>query len=128
MGFRKLCAAPGCEELAEIGVARCAQHLAEAQARRAQARARAQQSEEAVRYRALYADPRWRRAAKAFLARHPLCRDCGELGVVEAAVEVDHIRRHKGDRQLFWDQANWQPLCKRCHSRKTAREVFHGAE
>ncbi|WP_409558335.1 HNH endonuclease [Achromobacter animicus] len=25
-------------------------------------------------------------------------------------------------RALFWDRANWQPLCWRCHSRKTARE------
>lgn len=127
MGFRKLCAAPGCDELAEIGETRCADHLAEAKARRAKARARAQLGEEAARFRELYADPRWKRASAAYLARNPLCRDCGELGVVEAAVEVDHIRRHKGDRTLFWDRTNWQPLCKRCHSRKTAREVFHGA-
>lgn len=23
---------------------------------------------------------------------------------------------------LFWDEANWQPLCKPCHDQKTARE------
>jgi 5-methylcytosine-specific restriction enzyme A len=38
---------------------------------------------------------------------------------------VDHITPHKGDRQMFWDRSNWQSLCHRCHSRKTAREVFH---
>ena len=38
------------------------------------------------------------------------------------AREVDHIEPHKGDDTLFWDQDNWQPLCKPCHSRKTATE------
>ncbi|MCR8827199.1 HNH endonuclease [Photobacterium sp. TY 1-4] len=42
------------------------------------------------------------------------------------ATDVDHITPHKGDRRLFFDQSNWQSLCKSCHSRKTAREVFHG--
>ena len=33
-----------------------------------------------------------------------------------AASVVDHIKPHKGDKALFWDQANWQPLCASCHS------------
>jgi 5-methylcytosine-specific restriction protein A len=33
---------------------------------------------------------------------------------------VDHIKPHKGDRGLFWELANHQALCKRCHDRKTA--------
>jgi hypothetical protein len=24
--------------------------------------------------------------------------------------------------KLFWDRDNWQPLCKQCHDKKTARE------
>lgn len=35
---------------------------------------------------------------------------------------VDHIKPHRGDKVLFWDSANWQPLCKECHDRKTATE------
>jgi 5-methylcytosine-specific restriction protein A len=23
---------------------------------------------------------------------------------------------------LFWNETNWQPLCKECHDRKTATE------
>ncbi|WP_304879789.1 HNH endonuclease [uncultured Parasutterella sp.] len=23
---------------------------------------------------------------------------------------------------MFWDESNWQALCKRCHDRKTAAE------
>jgi 5-methylcytosine-specific restriction protein A len=59
-----------------------------------------------------------------YLARHPLCADpFGVHGVrVVAATEVDHIVPHKGDMTLFWNAANWQGLCKDCHSRKTATE------
>ncbi|WP_309304432.1 HNH endonuclease [Brevibacillus laterosporus] len=30
---------------------------------------------------------------------------------------------HKGDKTLFWDRNNWQPICEQCHNRKTAREI-----
>ena len=29
---------------------------------------------------------------------------------------------HHGDMTLFWDEENWQALCKRCHDAKTASE------
>jgi 5-methylcytosine-specific restriction endonuclease McrA len=41
--------------------------------------------------------------------------------VTEAKV-VDHIVPHEGDEALFWDQANWQPLCKTCHDTTKAQE------
>lgn len=41
------------------------------------------------------------------------------------ATEVDHIKGWKNQRE-FWDKRNWQPVCKRCHSRKTAREMRAG--
>lgn len=124
MAIRKLCSAPGCEALALPGGSRCPEHLARDRERKT----KAARSAEATRWHALYHDPRWRRAAAAFLAAHPLCADCAELGVIEAAREVDHITRHRGDARAFWDRTNWQPLCKRCHSRKTAREIWHGAD
>lgn len=37
---------------------------------------------------------------------------------------VDHIIPHKGDQQLFWDEGNWQSLCKDHHdSTKKAEEA-----
>ncbi|WP_223866012.1 HNH endonuclease [Salipiger aestuarii] len=33
------------------------------------------------------------------------------------ATVVDHIQPHKGDKALFWDRNNWQPICKHCHDR-----------
>ncbi|WP_233882799.1 HNH endonuclease [Brevibacillus laterosporus] len=42
--------------------------------------------------------------------------------MLTGATVVDHIVPHKGDKTLFWDRKNWQPLCEQCHNRKTARE------
>lgn len=38
------------------------------------------------------------------------------------ATVVDHIKPHRGDKALFWDEHNWQPLCKKCHDTKTGKE------
>ena len=65
---------------------------------------------------------RWQKARITYLGRHPLCKHCEAAGLVVAATEVDHIIPHKLDQGLFWDSGNWQALCKRCHSQKTARE------
>ena len=57
-------------------------------------------------------------------AAHPLCVMCDARGITAAASVVDHIQPHKGDPVLFWDQANWQSLCKGCHdSRKQMIEA-----
>lgn len=63
---------------------------------------------------------RWDRARKAYLARHPLCVLCEESKRITVADTVDHIIPHKGHEGLFWSETNWQPVCWRCHSRKTA--------
>lgn len=65
---------------------------------------------------------RWRKARDGWLRSHPLCVHCEQQGRVRAANEVDHIQPHKGDIVLFWDNTNWQSLCKPCHSLKTATE------
>lgn len=64
----------------------------------------------------------WRKAREYWLAEHPLCIECERRGLVVQATDVDHVKRHDGDRELFWDRENWQSLCKECHDRKTARE------
>lgn len=65
---------------------------------------------------------RWQKARATWLRAHPLCAACETAGRVTAATVVDHIVPHKGDSALFWDTCNWQPLCKRCHDRKTSTE------
>ena len=65
---------------------------------------------------------RWQRARKSFLIRNPLCASCKEQGHITEATVVDHVVPHKGDYERMWDQNSWQPLCKRCHDRKSANE------
>jgi 5-methylcytosine-specific restriction protein A len=64
-------------------------------------------------------DARWRKARALYLRQHPLCAECRRDGALTPATVVDHIVPHRGDKVLFWDQQNWQPLCKGCHDRKT---------
>ena len=64
-------------------------------------------------------DKKWEKARKAFLRRNPLCAACIAEGKLTPATVVDHIIPHRGDKRLFWDEANWQPLCKKHHDRKT---------
>lgn len=59
----------------------------------------------------------WDLARAAFLRKHKFCRRCGQPAEV-----VDHIRPHRGDKALFWDRDNWQPLCTACHSGPKQRE------
>jgi len=66
--------------------------------------------------------PRWRKVRMMFLRQHPLCVECQKAGRLTPATVVDHIIPHKGDMVLFWDESNWQALCKPCHDRKTAKE------
>ena len=71
-------------------------------------------------------DKRWAKARETFLRQHPLCAcpDCqeGKIRTIPATV-VDHIIAHRGDKGLFWDESNWQPMSKQCHDKKTFAEV-----
>jgi 5-methylcytosine-specific restriction endonuclease McrA len=62
-------------------------------------------------------DSRWERERVLFLALYPYCRKCGN-----PATTVDHIFPHRGDRALFWNRSNWQPLCTRCHNSLKQRQ------
>jgi 5-methylcytosine-specific restriction protein A len=64
----------------------------------------------------LYDSVRWRKARARFLRDHPLCRMCADRGIDCEARVVDHVVPHRGDYGLFWDVANWSPLCASCHS------------
>ena len=103
----RFCIHPGCRAIVR-GASRCEKH--------AQAKAQASNAARPA-YHAWYKGPGWKRERRAFLLAHPQCVACGA-----PASEVDHIRPHRGDAALFWDAANWQPLCLPCHSRKTTRE------
>ena len=56
------------------------------------------------------------------LANEPLCVYCLQVDDVTEATIVDHIKEHKGDEAIFWDEGNLQSLCKRCHDSVKQRE------
>lgn len=65
---------------------------------------------------------KWTQQRTKYLRNNPLCVRCAEKDLITIATVVDHIVPHKGDMDLFWDESNWQSLCKRCHDIKTATE------
>jgi len=65
---------------------------------------------------------RWRKVRLVYLSVHPLCVICKREGRLTAADVIDHVVPHRGDKILFWDESNWQSLCKSCHDRKTMTE------
>lgn len=107
------CRYPGCYVLVSSGY--CAAHQPTRQDR----------SEEAQSWRWMYKTDAWKNDLRpAQLLREPFCRECARHGVRTRATDVDHIRDHKGDWDLFSDPANLESLCHSCHSRKTARELW----
>ena len=65
---------------------------------------------------------RWRQARIKYFKEHPLCVRCEAQKKLTKATVVDHIQPHRGDETLFWDERNWQSLCKTCHDKKTMTE------
>lgn len=60
-------------------------------------------------------DAKWETASKAFLME-PENRYCA-CGCGRRADMVDHIKPHRGRKDLFWDRTNWQPMASSpCHS------------
>ena len=103
------CRHPGCPELVDVGKKYCEKHK--------------QLHPEEIRSAASRGYGRaWQKASRQYLAAHPLCVKCMAEGRYTKATVVDHIKPHRGDRELFWDRDNWQALCKRCHDRKTWAE------
>lgn len=64
----------------------------------------------------------WQRARLRFLADHPLCVMCQAEGRVALGEVVDHRVPHRGDESLFWNESNWQTLCRTHHSRDKQRQ------
>lgn len=103
------CKHPGCSKLVPYGHYYCEEHEALHRGDRVSSGKRGYNS-------------KWQRARTRFLHQHPLCVECQKEGRLVKATVVDHIKPHRGDPVLFWDETNWQPLCKPCHDKKTWKE------
>ena len=72
----------------------------------------------------LYHTTRWRKAREWFLMNNYECVKCREYGKYTPATVVDHIKPVTEGGE-FWDEDNWQPMCKFCHNAKSAREMHN---
>ena len=50
------------------------------------------------------------------------CRHPGCPKLTDGLYCEEHEALHRGDPVLFWDEKNWQSLCKPCHDKKTWNE------
>ncbi len=63
---------------------------------------------------------RWLKLRLRVLARDLYtCQMCGRIvGVTKGSATVDHIKPHRENARLFWDETNLQTLCSSpCHSK-----------
>ena len=70
---------------------------------------------------AWYRSKRWQDLRASVVRDQPFCRRCHAEGRRVLTVDVDHIQKHQGDPDRFWNRDNLQGLCKPCHTRKTVR-------
>jgi 5-methylcytosine-specific restriction enzyme A len=68
-----------------------------------------------------YSAKRWLDFRSRFLARHPLCAGCKELGVTTLARHVHHVKPRKEFPALAFDEANCEGLCIPCHNARERR-------
>jgi 5-methylcytosine-specific restriction endonuclease McrA len=78
-----------------------------------------------VTWRGWYKLARWKRLRLTIFTRDRFtCQmaGCGRIESNTSLLVADHIRAHRGDDRLFWDEANLQTLCKPCHDGAKQRE------
>lgn len=79
----------------------------------------------AAPWRAWYNTARWRKLRLRVLLRDLYtCQmpSCGRIEPRTSQLVCDHVKPHRGDEALFWDENNLQTLCKTCHDTLKQRE------
>jgi 5-methylcytosine-specific restriction endonuclease McrA len=77
-------------------------------------------------YHYLYSSSQWHKLRYYQLQSKPLCALCEAQGFTMAAAIVDHVKPHKGARELFFNSHNLQSLCKPCHDKHKRLKELHG--
>ena len=110
-----VCCCHGCFNAALQGRHYCGRHI-QYEARR-QKGFRQSARTKSKEWHSLYNSRAWRSMSKNFLEEYPVCARCGRPAEI-----ADHIIPHRGDKELFYNELNLQPLCRSCHGAKTMRE------
>jgi 5-methylcytosine-specific restriction enzyme A len=71
-------------------------------------------SEKAPPWTRWYGHKRWRRMRQQQLDAEPLCVICKRNGKITPANIVDHVERHFGNPEKFWN-SKLQSVCRNCH-------------
>ena len=111
MPLAKICRAPNCNKLIPSDKAYCEAH----QPLPKIPFANATRSNEVF-----YKTHRWRTLRKKIIAETPYCYKCG----LDKYLEVHHKIPPRGEEDLFYDEGNCAPVCKRCHRLITAGEIL----
>jgi 5-methylcytosine-specific restriction enzyme A len=84
-----------------------------------------QRSQGAEAYRRWYGTARWKATRARQLKEKPLCAYCIDIGRITVATICDHVERHNGDEQRFWN-GPFQSLCKEHHDVTKQRDEATG--
>jgi hypothetical protein len=96
------------------------------EADRARGRAYDARRREKAPWRGWYREKDWFRIRHRRLNEERYCRMCAAAGVRRLATIVDHIKRHGGDRRLFFAFDNTQSLCEPHHNSSKQRQEARG--
>lgn len=78
-------------------------------------------------WRRWYKTSRWQKLRWSVLVRDLFtCQMCKSIKADTSQLVGDHIKPHRGDERMFWDESNIQCVCKRCHDRDKQREERRG--
>jgi 5-methylcytosine-specific restriction protein A len=79
-------------------------------------------------WRKWYRTARWKKLRWAVLLLQGFtCTRCGKLEGDTSQLVADHVKPHRGDEALFWDENNLTCICKPCHDGAKQREERAGA-
>src|SRR5690606_18073037 len=109
----RVCCVPGCPEIA-IDKRHCEAHQPKPKERKPK-------TKRPSAHKRGYTHRR-RQERDWILNQDPWCGISARHGKGGGATVVDHNEPEKGDQEKFWRKDNWQPLCARHRTRKTATE------
>lgn len=76
----------------------------------------------------LYDTKRWKALRLYHMGTEPICRMCKQVDRITPVAVVDHVKPHKGDIELFFDDTNLQSLCVTHHNATKQRQEHRGHE
>jgi len=114
----KLCAFPGCFQMAVEGTRYCTEHANAPKPPCPSPRSWGNRSRASV-----YRSSEWRRLSRQAIEQAGCCAICGATD----RLHVHHITPPKGDEELFYNRDNLTVLCETCHARMTSAEAYRGA-